>query len=145
MGKEIEHKYLVINDSFKLSAVSHHHILQGYLSKDPERVVRIRLYDSKGFLTVKGITVRDTRQEYEVEVSEEDARGMLGLCIGQPIEKIRWIVPYEDYIWEIDEFIHPPIGIIAEIELPESRHDYPLPSFIGREVTGDSRFYNSNL
>lgn len=145
MGKEIEHKYIVTDESYKESAEFCHRIIQGYLSKDPCRVVRVRLYDNQGFLTVKGITCGDAREEYEFPISEEDARGMLCMCIGHPVEKLRWIYPYCGFNWEIDEFIYPPIGTIAEIELKESGHDYSLPPFIGEEVTGKPEYYNSNL
>ena len=145
MGKEIEHKYLVKNDSFKMSSLENHMIIQGYLSKDPERTVRVRIFDDKGFLTVKGKTIGDTRLEFEYEIPFQEARSLLKLCIGIPVEKRRWIVKHERNIWEIDEFINRDIPTIAEIELSQSTYDYPLPEFIGEEVTGNPKFYNSNL
>lgn len=145
MGKEIEHKYLVKSNYFKTQASERHVIVQGYLSKDPERIVRVRIYDSKAFLTIKGKNIGDTRFEYEYDIPVEDANSMLNLCIGNVIKKVRWIVFYDGFKWEIDEFLNRDIPTIAEIELAESSHNYPVPSFIGEEVTGDERYYNSNL
>lgn len=145
MGKEIEHKYLVVSDSFKSLAKECHTISQGYLSKDPERIVRVRIKDDRGFLTVKGKTDKDSRAEYEYEIPVKDAEEMLPLCIGNFIQKRRWIVDFEGYTWEIDEFISPKVPTVAEIELISSHHDYPLPEFIGEEVTGNPAYYNSNI
>ncbi|MDE6409803.1 MAG: CYTH domain-containing protein [Muribaculaceae bacterium] len=145
MGKEIEHKYLVVTDSYKSTATENHHIIQGYLSKDVERTVRIRIIDNKAFLTIKGRNDGDTRLEFEYEIPVEDAREMLILSIGDYLEKRRWIVDYGGYRWEVDEFLNRNAPTIAEIELPFSSHNYPLPPFVGEEVTGDPKYYNSNL
>lgn len=146
MGKEIEHKYLVKDDSFRTMAVRSYNIEQGYLSRVKERTVRVRLRDDRGFLTVKGCTTVDTRPEFEYEIPGEDARQLLELCEKPILRKERFIVPYEGMIWEVDVFA-PPLSplIVAEVELPESRHDYPLPPFAGEEVTHDARYFNSNL
>ena len=145
MGKEIEHKYLVTSETYKTRAVKTTHIIQGYLSKDPERVVRVRIIDKSGFVTIKGKTEGDTRLEFEYEIPYNDALEMLKLCLGHPIEKRRWIVMNKGNRWEVDEFISPAFPTVAEIELANSNHDYPLPGFIGKEVTGDPKFYNSNI
>ena len=145
MGKEIEHKYLVISDTYKSVAEKNSHIIQGYLSKNPERVVRVRIIDQKGFITIKGKTEKDTRMEFEYEIPYEDALEMLQLCLGKTIEKRRWIVTYAGYNWEVDEFISPTFPTVAEIELSNSNYEYPLPQFGGKEVTGDPTFYNSNI
>lgn len=145
MAHEIEHKYLVINDSFVEMSSESHHIMQGYLSRVPERVVRIRLRDDRGFITVKGKNHGDTRLEFEYEVPIEDARQMLTLCEGKIIDKTRYMVPFEGFIWEVDRFMSPVDLTVAEIELPASDTAYPLPPFVGPNVTGDHRYYNSNL
>ncbi|MDE5789841.1 MAG: CYTH domain-containing protein [Muribaculaceae bacterium] len=145
MGKEIEHKYLVISEDYKTYSFESHHIIQGYISRDVERTVRVRIYDEKGFITIKGKTEGDTRLEFEYEIPVQEAKELLNLCIGNRIEKKRWIVNYGGHCWEIDEFANRDFPTVAEIELPHSTYNYPLPSFIGEEVTGNPKFYNSNL
>lgn len=146
MAKEIEHKYLVSDAGFREMASESHRIAQGYLNREPERTVRVRLRDDRAFLTVKGKNRGDERLEFEYEIPFADGRAMLELCSGRVIRKTRFIVPFGGYIWEVDCFEGELKGLIlAEIELSESRHDYPLPPFIGQEVTGDPRYYNSNL
>ena len=146
MGKEIERKYLVISSEYKEMATSRSRIKQGYLQRDPECTVRIRLRDDRGFITVKGITKGDTRLEYEYEIPEKDAEEMLNLCLGKIIDKTRWLVPFEGHIWEVDEFLRDHEGlVVAEIELKSSDAQYSEPPFVGRQVTGDPRYYNSNL
>lgn len=146
MGREIEHKYIVKDNSFRELAVKSYKIEQGYLSKVKERTVRVRLRDNQGFLTVKGCTEVDTRLEFEYEIPQEDARELLEMCEKPILRKERFIVPFGGLIWEVDEFA-PPLAplIVAEVELPKSRHDYPLPPFVGEEVTHDARYFNSNL
>lgn len=146
MGLEIEHKYLVRNDDYKKLALSVKHIIQGYLNRDIERTVRIRIVDTQGFLTVKGKNGGDTRLEFEYEIPYTDAQRLLSICEDGVVEKNRYIVCFEGYRWEIDEFmgrLYP--LVVAEIELTQSRKDYPLPSFIGDEVTGNPRYYNSMM
>ena len=146
MAFEIEHKYLVVDDSYKRMAESSVTIRQGYLNRNPERTVRVRTKGEHGFITVKGKNDGDTRLEFEYEVPLDDARRMLSLCELPILEKERYYVDFGGYRWEIDEFGGSLAPLVtAEIELPESRHDYPLPPFVGKEVTGDPRYYNSNL
>lgn len=145
-GREIEHKYLVTNDSYRAMAISVITINQGYLCRDKSCVVRVRIADAHAFITVKGRTVKDTRPEFEYEIPPADAKAMLDMCHTTIISKTRYIVPYEDYIWEVDEFHGPLQGLrLAEIELSESTHAYKLPPFVGREVTDNPDYYNSNL
>lgn len=146
MAYEIEHKYLVKNDSFKEIASKRIHIIQGYLSSDPDRVVRIRIFGEKGFITVKGRTLGDTRLEFEYEIPLEDAESMIELCQSPVIEKYRYIVESDDHVWEIDEFagLLSPL-VTAEIELSDSSESYSLPGFIGENVTGNPAYYNSEL
>ena len=145
MATEIEHKYIVVNESYKSEAYTCLHIVQGYLSKDPERTVRIRIYDNRGFLTVKGHTDGDSRLEFEYEIPLEDAKKMMSLCQGVPLEKKRWLVLYKGHKWEVDEYINRDFPTVAEIELESSHLDYALPDFVGKNVTGDPAYYNSNI
>lgn len=146
MGKEIEHKYLVINDSYKKLAVKVYEISQGYLSQDADRVVRIRIKADKGYITIKSRNVGDTRGEFEYEIPVSDAREMLAICLPTVISKTRYIVPFEGNDWEIDEFHGVHEGLtIGEIEIPYSGYEYGIPNFIGENVTGDTRYYNSVL
>ncbi len=146
MALEIEHKYLVKNDSYKELAKNTIHILQGYLCRDPERTVRVRTWNDKAFLTVKGKTINDTRQEYEYSIPYCDAIKMFDLCQGEILEKIRYIVEYDGFIWEVDEFHGIKEGLItAEIELRDSHSVYSIPPFVGCDVTGNPAYYNSNL
>lgn len=146
MAKEIEHKYFVVNDSFLDYSHERTEIAQGYLSRDPERTVRVRRIDNKGFLTVKGRNSGDTRMEFEYEIPAEDADLILAMCDGDTIQKTRYNVMFEGYKWEVDVFHGNLTGLImAEVELCESHHNYPLPPFVGPEMTDDKRCYNSVL
>ncbi|MDE6231122.1 MAG: CYTH domain-containing protein [Muribaculaceae bacterium] len=146
MGKETEHKYLVKDNAYLTMASRSHKICQAYLSKDPERTVRIRICDNAAFITIKGSGEGDTRPEFEYQIPLGDARELMRLALPGEIEKTRYIVPFQGYEWEIDEFHGRHEGlVIAEIELNQSTHDYPLPPFIGREVTGNPTYFNSNM
>lgn len=146
MGIEIEHKYLVKNDSYRSMATSRVRMVQGYLCREPQTTVRVRIKGGKGYLTVKGITMGDTRQEFEYEVPLTDAEQMLRLCPGRVIEKVRWHVPFEGHLWEVDEFEGELTGLVtAEVELPDSQTRYAIPPFVGEDVTGDARYFNSAL
>lgn len=146
MGIEIEHKYLVKNDLYKSQASSCHHIVQGYLNRDPERTVRIRIRDEKAYLTVKGKNHGATRLEFEYDIPVDDALRMMRICEGTVIEKIRYHVNYEGHLWEVDEFSGSHEGLVtAEIELKSESEEYSLPDFIGENVTGNKAYYNSNL
>ncbi|MDE6741513.1 MAG: CYTH domain-containing protein [Muribaculaceae bacterium] len=146
MALEIEHKYLVKNNSYRESASTSYKILQGYLSKDPDRTVRVRIMGDKGFLTIKGKNSGASRLEFEYEISQEDARQMLALCEQPILEKTRFIVPFESHLWEVDEFGGHRRGLVtAEIELQSEDESYVKPSFVGEDVTGDPSYYNSNL
>lgn len=146
MAVEIEHKYLVKNEDYKRMATGHTHILQGYLDRTPERTVRVRVRDDKGYLTVKGKNSGASRLELEYEVPRADAMKMLELCIPPILEKTRYIVPYKGHTWEVDEFEGSLTGLVtAEIELQSESESYFLPDFVGENVTGNPRYYNSNL
>lgn len=148
MGREIERKYLVIDCRFKDIAVEKKHIVQGYLSTSPDSTVRIRtINDEQGFITVKSRNKGATRGEWEYEIPYTDAVELLALCQKDNlIDKSRYVVEHDSKTWEIDEFMHPCSGlIVAEIELADENEQFTLPDFIGQEVTGDARYYNSNL
>lgn len=146
MSVEIEHKYLTSNDSYKEMAVSSQRISQGYLSRDKERTVRIRTKDDKGYITVKTKNVGDARNEFEYEIPFADAAALLKVCLPPVIQKTRYLVSFGDFLWEIDEFEGALEGVtLAEIELPDSNTRYPLPSFVGENVTGKPEYYNSNI
>jgi len=146
MGQEIERKFRVTATTYRELAQGTHY-RQGYLNSQKERVVRIRTIDDKGFITVKGITKGATRLEYEYEISASDANEMLSELCEQPIiDKHRYKVPMGDHVWEIDEFHGENEGLtVAEVELESEDQKYPKPEWIGDEVTGDARYYNSNL
>lgn len=147
MNIEIERKFLVIGD-FKSQAVGKFEIKQGYISTDPDRVVRIRVADKKGFITIKGSSDESgmARLEWEQEIGYEDANLLLDLCNKPVIEKIRFVVEYENHIIEVDEFSGENKGlVIAEIELSDKDEQVELPNWIGNEVTNDFKYYNSYL
>ncbi|MDR3328449.1 MAG: CYTH domain-containing protein [Prevotellaceae bacterium] len=145
MAKEIERKFLVKSLDFKKTG-THYKIKQGYLSTENNRVVRVRIYGSRAFLTIKNSAVGYSRDEFEYEIPIKDAKAMLKMCIQPIIDKIRYIVDYKGNKWEIDVFNGKNSGlIIAEIELKSPNSKFKLPDFVGQEVTADSRYYNSYI
>ncbi len=146
MGKEIEKKFLITGEEWRKLAegVSYR---QGYLSTVKERTVRVRTIGKTGYLTIKGLTVGATRLEYEYEISVSDSNEMLDeLCEKPIIEKNRYKVEFDGLIWEIDEFFGENEGLVyAEVELTSEDQEIKKPAWIGDEVTGDPRFFNSNL
>lgn len=146
MALEIERKFLVKDNSYKELAKARVDMMQAYLSTIPEATVRVRVAGDCGFITVKGVTTGCERQEWEYEIPVSDAREMASLAPETMIEKTRWIVDRQGYTWEIDEFRGRLSGLtVAEVELKNESEEPPLPSFVGREVTGDVRYYNSSL
>lgn len=146
MAKEIERKFLVKDDRFKALG-NGEHIRQGFLSTDKERVVRVRIRGGKAWLTVKGMSAGATRAEFEYSIPLRDATYLLDrLCLRPTIEKYRYLAPHAGFTWEVDEFLGDNEGLVlAEIELPSENTPFELPDWIGEEVTGDPRYYNSNL
>ena len=146
MGIEIERKFLVKDDSWRTSAFGKKYH-QGYLNSHKERTVRVRTIDGKGYLTIKGIAKGSVRAEYEYEIPVADAREMLdGLCEKPLIEKTRYKVEHHGFVWEVDVFHGENQGlIIAELELDSKEQKFEKPEWIGAEVTGDSKYFNSNL
>ena len=146
MGIEIEKKFLLKGGEWKQLAVGIAY-RQGYLNSVKERTVRVRTINDKGFLTIKGVSVGATRLEYEYEIPLEDAQALLNeLCEKPLIEKNRYKVDFGGFTWEIDEFFGQNDGlIVAEIELESEDQSFDKPQWVGEEVTGDSRYFNSNL
>ena len=145
---EIEKKFLVLNNSFKVAAFNKNRITQGYLSSVPERTVRVRIKGDKGYLTIKGLS-NDTgmsRFEWEKEIPVEEALQLLKLCEGGKIDKIRFEIQSGKHIFEVDEFFGENEGlIIAEIELSSETENFEKPDWLGEEVTNDERYYNAYL
>ncbi|MGY0217666.1 CYTH domain-containing protein [Endozoicomonadaceae bacterium StTr2] len=147
MAQEIERKFLVKRD-FKSEAHSELRIVQGYLNSDPERTVRVRIKGDKGFLTVKGISnaTGTSRYEWEREISVDEAGELLLLCESGTIDKTRYLVTYGKHVFEVDEFYGDNDGLlIAEVELGSETEHFEKPEWLGEEVTGDNRYYNSAL
>jgi len=146
---EIERKFLVTGE-FKDKAYDATRIRQGYIASGKGRTVRVRVRGDRGYLTIKGPSnvAGLARFEWEREISVEDANALMGICEPGIIDKTRYLVKSPDgrHIWEVDEFYGENEGLVmAEIELNDEKEQYSRPDFIGREVTGDRRFYNSHL
>ena len=146
MGKEIERKFLVVGDAWR-GLVPGTRYRQGYLSTVKERTVRVRVAGEKAFLTVKGLSVGATRAEFEYAIPPADAEAMLdALCERPIVEKIRYRIPFAGLTWEVDEFGGANAGlIVAELELTHEGQAFDRPDWIGREVTGEARYFNANL
>ncbi|RIA11021.1 CYTH domain-containing protein [Flavobacteriaceae bacterium MAR_2010_72] len=145
---EIERKFLVTSTDFKKEAFNQTRILQGFLNSHKERTVRVRLRESKGYLTVKGLSSQEglTRYEWESEISKQDAENLLKLCEKGVIDKVRYEIKVDDHIFEVDEFFGDNEGLIlAEIELKHISELFKKPSWLGEEVTGNIKYYNSQL
>ncbi len=148
MPIETERKFLV-RGSFKNIAIRKYKIVQGFLSTVPERTVRIRIKETQGYITVKGISDKEgiSRFEWEKEISKIDAENLLALCEKTIIEKVRYIIPSSNNLFfEVDEFLGENKGlIIAEIELPNANTFFKKPNWLGDEVTGQVKYYNAML
>ena len=145
MGTEIERKFLVVGDDWRAGASGTSYV-QGYLSRDVERIVRIRQAGPAAYLTIKGVAQGVRRPEFEYPIPLSDAQQLMGLCLRPLVEKTRYVIKYAGKRWEVDEFHGDNYGLIlAEIEL--SREDEPIdiPPWIGQEVSGDPRYFNSSL
>ena len=145
---EIERKFLVKSDAYKKEATSKKSIVQGFLNTHPKRTVRVRIQEEKAFITVKGISNESgtSRFECEKEIAIPDAEALLQLCEETVIEKVRYEIPKGRFIFEIDEFLGANQGlVIAEIELKEENDTFERPKWLGEEVTGQIKYYNSLL
>lgn len=148
MGIEIERKFLVKNDDFKQESYQHTTIKQGFLNSNKNRIVRIRISDTLAFITVKGKSNLSgtTRFEWEKEINIIEAEELLLLCEPSIIEKIRYYIRKGNHTFEIDVFLGKNKGlIVAEIELASENESFEKPDWLGKEVTGKIKYYNSNL
>lgn len=147
MAQEIERKFLV-NGEFKNLAIKQTRITQGYLSSVPERTVRVRIKGDKGFITIKGIGNASgaSRYEWEKEIPVNEVEELLKICEPGVIDKTRYLVKNGDHVFEVDEFYGDNEGlIVAELELKSEDESFSKPEWLGEEVTGDARYFNSML
>jgi CYTH domain-containing protein len=145
---EIERKFLVTSSAYKIDVVSEVRMVQGFLNTHPERTVRVRLAGEKGYLTVKGKgnDSGTTRFEWETEISTSEATNLIDLCEPIILEKVRYKVPIGKHMFEVDEFLGENKGlVIAEIELEHEDEYFEKPGWLGQEVTGQAKYYNSQL
>ncbi|MBR3100297.1 MAG: CYTH domain-containing protein [Muribaculaceae bacterium] len=147
MAQEIERKFLVKGD-FKAEAFKATRITQGYLCSVPERTVRVRVKGDKGFITIKGIGNESgaSRFEWEKEIPVAEVQDLLKICEPGVIDKTRYLVKSGEFTFEVDEFYGDNEGLtVAEVELPSEDAAFDKPNWLGDEVTGDPRYYNSML
>lgn len=147
MGIEIERKFFVHKEQWQLiEKPMGQDIVQGYICVANDRSVRVRLSGPEAFLTIKGETSGMSRMEFEYPVPPADARQLLDLLCGRLISKVRYNIPHAGHVWEVDVFSGVNEGlIIAEVELQQESEQVALPDWIGKEVTGDARYYNATL
>ena len=148
MAQEIERKFLVKSTDFKKEASKETRITQGYLSSIPERTVRVRIKGTKGFITIKGIGSQSgaSRYEWEKEIPVSEVEELLKICEPGVIDKTRYEIKSGDFTFEVDEFYGDNDGlIVAEIELKDESDAFDKPQWLGQEVTGDVKYYNSML
>ncbi len=147
-GLEIERKFLVKDDSYKQKACGSSRIRQGYICSSRGRTVRVRIRDSRAYLTIKGPSENGglSRYEFEKEITLDEGLQLMKLCEPGIIDKTRYLVKSGSHTFEVDEFYGENEGLVmAEVELQYDDEPYEKPDFIGEEVTGDRRYYNSQL
>lgn len=147
MPLEIERKYLVDKQKWHdATKPKGQFFRQGYLLTDPNKTIRVRATDTKSFLTIKGLSVGATRPEFEYEIPKDEAVQLLDMFAVSDLTKIRYKVVFDEKLWEVDEFLGENEGlIVAEIELESEEETFSLPDWIANEVTGEDKYYNSNL
>jgi adenylate cyclase len=147
MPKEIERKFLINHAKWEqVEKPIGDFYRQGYLLTDPSKTIRVRLTNTSAFLTIKGLSVGATRPEFEYEIPMQDAKELLDGFAVSELSKVRYKINFKDKLWEIDEFLGDNSGlIVAEIELKSENEAFDLPDWIDREVTGEQKYYNSNL
>ena len=144
MGIEIERKFLVVGDAWRAAPALAY--AQGYLNRDKQRTVRVRVVQQQAWLTIKGANAGAVRAEFEYPIPVADAQQLLGLCDGPLVRKLRRRLEHAGHTWEIDEFQGDNAGlVVAEIELPAEDAAFERPAWLGDEVTHDPRYFNSNL
>jgi CYTH domain-containing protein len=147
MGLEIERKFLVDKTKWdKVSKPKGQFLQQGYLLADPQKTIRIRLSDTQGYITIKGLTIGATRKEFEYKIPKDEAKELLDTFSIAGLAKVRYEIMHYDKLWQVDVFQEQNLGlIVAEIELKEESESFDIPDWIDKEVTGDIKYYNSNL
>jgi len=146
MALEIERRFLVSNDAWRASVARSTRITQGYLAITADAVIRVRIRDDDGYVTIKSRDGGLARDEFEYSIPLDDARSLLNLCGRRVLEKIRHEVPFAGYCWEIDEYLEPFEDlIVAEVELQSESDDPARPAWIGEEITHDKSFSNAAL
>lgn len=147
MAKEIERKFLLdLAQWQQVEKRAGEHFRQGYLVTDPQKTIRVRLTDTTGYLTIKGIATGATRLEYEYEIPAEEARELLDHFAIAELSKIRYKITHQHKVWEVDEFLGANAGLyVAEIELQSEDEAFERPTWVTQEVTGEKKYYNSNL
>ena len=146
---EIERKFLVRSDAFMAQATTHYEIMQGYLCKEPGKTIRVRIRDTRAFLTIKSSRLREglAKFEWEREIDLADARELMQICLPGAISKTRYIIPTNnDRKWEVDVFHGRLDGLVlAEMELGDEHETFDRPEWLGEEVTGQPQYYNANM
>jgi adenylate cyclase len=148
MSLEIERKFLIKNLDFKTESFEKKYIKQGYLNADKNRTVRIRIADEKAFITIKGKSNKagTTRFEWEKEIPFSEAEELLLLCEPSIIEKYRYLIKKGTHTFEVDVFLGDNLGLlVAEIELNSENETFEKPTWLGNEVTGELKYYNSSI
>ena len=147
MPLEIERKYLVNKEIWQETKKPKGMFFrQGYLLTDPNKTIRVRVTDTKSYLTIKGLSIGATRPEFEYEIPKDEAKQLLDMFAISDLTKIRYKVLFNNKLWEVDEFLGNNMGlIVAEIELESEDEAFDLPNWVEKEVTGENKYYNSNL
>jgi adenylate cyclase len=146
VGQEIERKFLVSDDGWRAAATSSTPMRQGYLASDENRTVRVRVAGDRAFVTIKGRAVGLVRPEFEYEIPAADGEALMALCLPSPVVKTRHLVPHAEHVWEVDVFEGANAGlIVAEVELQRADERVDLPSWVGDEVSHESRYTNARL
>jgi CYTH domain-containing protein len=147
MGIEIERKFLVNKEKWdQVTKEKKSLYRQGYIVSDPEKTIRVRLTDAAAFLTIKGLSVGASRPEFEYSIPVEEAQQLLDGFCDSVVSKIRYFIHHDNKLWEVDEFLGDNEGlIIAEIELESEDESFSLPDWVGKEVTSEKKYSNSNL
>ena len=148
MAIEIERKFLVNDESYKEMAFKSDRIAQGYICRQGGNSTRVRVRGDKGYLTIKGTSIDGglSRFEWEKEIPASEAWELMKLCPTPILDKTRYLVEFEDHVFEVDEFYGDNEGlVVAEVELSAIDEEFKKPPFLGKEVTGDGKYYNSSL
>jgi len=147
LGVEIERKFLVDKNKWlAVKPVKGVRIIQGYLLKSPDQTIRVRIKGNQGFITIKGKTENISRVEYEYEIPRNEAEELLSTFCPKTIDKVRYELKFDGFVWEVDEFETPNTGLIlAEIELSNENEAFNRPDWVSEEVSNQSKYFNANM